>query len=71
MTIRDEIAAHNERVKLFAGLFTSLGLALIVLAVLRPMIDSSLAPSWLMGAIGLAIWSISLYIVGYMRRKVD
>jgi hypothetical protein len=67
--MKDRIAAHNERVKLLSGLFNSLGIGLIVLSLLRPLTDDVASPSYIWAAIGLALHSISYYIVKYIRRK--
>lgn len=67
----DRIAVFNERVRIIADLFKNIGLAVFVLSILRPWLDSDLAASWPAGAAGLAIWSVSLYIVGHMKAKED
>ena len=39
MRRRDELAAHNERVKLQATTSNAVGLAVLALGVVRPLID--------------------------------
>lgn len=73
-SVRDPIATHNERVKLFAGFVNALGLGMIGFAVLRPMVanpaDISWANMWWLIA-GLVMHGFSHYIMRYMRRKAE
>ena len=72
-TVRDPLAVHNERVKLFAGFINAVGLGLIGFAVLRPLTDSlgnAAISSLLWGIVGLALHGISHYVLGYLRKEV-
>jgi hypothetical protein len=70
----DPIAVFNERIKLIANSVNALGIGLVGFAILRPItinlnnIDPSMA--WWVTA-GLALHAVSLYILGYTRRKDD
>lgn len=72
--MRDPISAFNERIKLIATSINALGIGLVGFAILRP-ITASLANVnssmlwWILA--GLAMHAISLYILGYTRRKDD
>lgn len=66
--MQDKIAAFNERVKLLAGLFDKIGIALMILALIRPLVESG-DPRWFYLPLGLAVHSVSYYIVGYTKRK--
>ncbi|WP_295043366.1 hypothetical protein [uncultured Paracoccus sp.] len=72
-TIRDPLAAYNERVKLFANFLNAVALGLIGFAVLRPLTESlrnaDLSTLW-WGMTGLAIHGISHYVMGRMRKEV-
>ncbi len=70
--LRDDLLAHNERVKLFAGFLNAIGLGLIGFAVLRPLIENAMNADlatlwWTMG--GLAMHALSHYILGYLRKE--
>lgn len=73
-TVRDPLAAYNERVKLFANFLNALGLGLIGFAVLRPLTESlsnaTLSTLW-WGMSGLAIHAIAHYVVGRIRKEVE
>lgn len=64
MSLRDDLAVYNERVKLLSGFLNAIGLGLLGFAVLRPLTDITWqAPlTWLTlfwGVIGLAMHGIS------------
>ena len=70
--MRDPLATHNERVKLFAGFLNAVGLGLIGFAVLRPLTESggaitALSATW--GGAGLALHALAHYILRYLRRE--
>lgn len=71
-TIRDPLAAYNERVKLFAGFVNAIALGLIGFAILRPLTESlanaNLSTIW-WGATGLALHGLSHYILGRIRKE--
>jgi len=72
MSLRDDLAVHNERVKLFAGFLNALGLGLIGFAVIRPLTDSGTSVSLLTGvwgAVGLVLHLIAHYIMGMLRKE--
>lgn len=72
-TAPDPLAAHNERVKLFAGFLNAVELGLIGFAILRPLAESQpmalLAPLW-WGSVGLALHGLAHYVLGSLRREV-
>jgi len=72
-TVRDPLAANNERVKLFAGFINALALGLIGFAILRPLTESlanaNLATVW-WGIAGLALHGFSHHILGLIRKEV-
>lgn len=72
-TVRDPVAIHNERVKLFASFMNAVGLGLIGFAVLRPLTESlynaALSSLW-WGVAGLAMHAVSHYILGRLRKEV-
>ena len=72
-TVRDPLAAFNERVKLFANFLNATALGLIGFAVLRPLTESlanaNLSTLW-WGMTGLAIHGISHYVMGRIRKEV-
>ena len=72
-TIRDPLAARNERVKLFATFINAVGMGLIGLAVLGPLTQdltsASLSTLW-WGLTGLAMHALSHYILGYLHKGV-
>ena len=66
MRRRDELGAHNERVKLTATTINAIGLAFIALGVVRPFVDpeTSLAiGSVVFGMIGLVCHAAAHYIL--------
>ncbi|TFL16781.1 hypothetical protein [Jannaschia formosa] len=72
MSLRDELAVWNERVKLAAGFLNALGLGLIGFAVLRPATDDVALLSfgslgW--GIIGLAMHGLAHYVIGKLRKE--
>ncbi len=72
MSLRDDLAVHNERVKLFAGFLNAVGLGLIGFAVIRPLTESStdatlLTAVW--GGAGLALHLVAHYILGMLRKE--
>ena len=72
MSLRDDLATHNERVKLFAGFLNAIGLGLIGFAVLRPLTDEAVPVSGLTllwGCVGLALHAAAHYILGIMRKE--
>lgn len=73
-TIRDRLAANNERVKLFAGFVNAIALGLIGFAILRPLTESlanaDLSTLW-WGLVGLALHGFSHYILGQLRKETE
>lgn len=61
---------RNERLKLLANSLNAIGLALVGLAVLRPMIEATQA-SWLAvagwGITAIVLHVVSHYILGHMK----
>ena len=70
MRRRDDLAIHNERVKLIAAISTAVGLAFFGLGFARPVVDDTVpstpmaAFSVLIGVVGVAGAYIAL---GYLR----
>jgi uncharacterized membrane protein YjfL (UPF0719 family) len=72
MSLRDDLAVHNERVKLFAGFLNAIGLGLIGFAVIRPLTDAQATPTLLTvvwGGAGLVLHLIAHYILGMLRKE--
>lgn len=72
MTVRDEIAIHNERVKLRANTANAIALGLIGFGLLRPLTDNPSGLDWsaaLWLIAGLAIHAMAGYILKGMRRS--
>ena len=73
-TVRDRLAANNERVKLFANFVNAIGLGLIGFAILRPVTESlsnaNLSTLW-WGMVGLALHGFSHYILGQLRKEAE
>jgi hypothetical protein len=72
MAPRDAILIRNERVKLFSGFFTAIGIGMIGFALLRPATeDFSLVGglAWLWGIGGLAMIGLAYYILGYLKKE--
>jgi hypothetical protein len=71
-TVRDPLAANNERVKLFAGFSNAIGIGLIGFAALRPLTESlanaSASMVWWTSA-GLALYGLSHYILNLIRKE--
>ncbi|MEI4470203.1 hypothetical protein [Frigidibacter sp. MR17.24] len=70
--MRDRLASHNERVKIFANFVNAVALGLIGFAVLRPATDQPMsltAMSYWWGLGGLALHGASHYILGYLRKE--
>ena len=73
MRRRDELGAHNERVKLTATTINAIGLAFIALGVVRPFVDpeASLAIGGIVfGAIGLVCHAAAHYILKQMETDI-
>lgn len=72
-TVRDPLAAYNERVKLFANFMNATGLGLIGFAVLRPLTESlsnaNLSTLW-WGMSGLAMHGVAHYVMIRIRKEV-
>jgi hypothetical protein len=71
---RDQLATHNDRLKLFANFLNAVGLGFIGFAVLRPLTDVPITVTWLSawwGGCGLAFHGLALYVLKYLRREVD
>jgi hypothetical protein len=71
-TVRDPLAAYNERVKLLANFINAIGLGLIGFAILRPLTEdlgnASLSTlSW--RAVGLALHGFSHYVLTLIRKE--
>jgi hypothetical protein len=61
---------RNERLKLSANSVNAVGLALVALAVLRPIVEDGSDDYWVIATwalVGLALHGVSHYILGYMR----
>lgn len=72
MSLRDDLATHNERVKMFAGVLNAVGLGFIGFAVLRPLTDTAVPVSWqtlLWGGVGLALHAAAHHIPGMVRKQ--
>ena len=70
--LRDDLAVHNERVKLFSGFLNAIGLGLIGFAVLRPLTQAGgsfelMTLVW--GGMGLALHGFAHYILGMLRKE--
>lgn len=66
MRRRDELGAHNERVKLTATTINAIGLAFVALGIIRPFVDDSTTPSLtsvVFGVIGLVSHGAAHYIL--------
>ena len=66
MRRRDELAAHNERVKLQATTSNAVGLAVLALGVVRPLIVPDVPIEWsivIFGAVALAGHALAYYIL--------
>ena len=66
MRQRDDLAAHNERVKLTASTSNAVGLAFIALGVVRPVVDPEVTlglTGLVFGVIGLACHAAAHYIL--------
>jgi hypothetical protein len=71
-TVRDSLAASNERVKLLAGFSNAIGIGLIGFAVLRPLTENlaNANPSMLWWTVaGLALHGGSHYILNLIRKE--
>ena len=71
--VRDRLAAHNERVKLLAGFFNTLGLGFIGVAFLRPLVEGTLVLEGFLvsyTATGVALHGVAYYIVRYLEKEV-
>lgn len=69
--ISDPILSWNERLKLVAAFLNAIGLGMIGFAVLKPLTEDitnfSVLTLW-WGLAGLAFHTISLYVLGKMRK---
>ncbi|MGQ0567604.1 MAG: hypothetical protein ACT4OK_21415 [Gemmobacter sp.] len=69
--VHDPVAEWNERVKLFAGFVSALGLGVFGFGVLRPLTEdlsslSLLTIWWIL--VGLVLHGSSHYVLRYMRK---
>lgn len=70
MRQRDELTAHNERMKLGATTSNALGLAVIAVGVLRPLLDTPSEPTWWIAVyivIAVALHVLAHYIVSQVE----
>lgn len=67
-SVPDAVAAYNERVKLVAATANAIALALVAVAIIRPLIETgaSLSLWWSLG--GLALHMFSHYVLGRLRK---
>jgi hypothetical protein len=65
MRRRDELAAHNERVKLTATTINAIGLAFIALGIVRPFVDPETPVA--VGVVGLVCHAVAHYILKQME----
>lgn len=64
----------NERVKLIAGFANALAIGIIGIAVFKPMAESEPVSWWAIcgwSLMGLAIHTLSHYILGHLRTEGD
>lgn len=69
--IRDDLAIHNERIKLRAASVNALALGLVGFALLRPLTSDPVAITWAAApwtVAGLALHVISHYILSGLRK---
>lgn len=66
MRQRDELGAHNERVKLGANSVNAVGLAFVALGLVRPLVDPEIGlsfSSFAFAATGLVLHALAHYIL--------
>ncbi len=73
MRRRDPLAVHNERTRIFASFLNAIGLGFIGFALLRPLVEGTVAFDealvlWV--AAGLAFHAIAQYVLGYIEKEV-
>ena len=71
---RDRLATFNERVKLLAGFFNTLGLGFIGFAFIRPLVEGGFifAPEVLLFTLtGVAMHAAAHYILRYLEKELD
>ena len=71
---RDELAIYNERVKLLAGFFNTIGLGFIGFAFVRPLVEGGFVfdPGVLLFTFtGVAMHAVAHYILRYMEKERD
>ncbi len=73
-TIRDPLASHNERVRLFATFVNAIGLGLIGIAVLGPLsadIANATVATLYWGVTGVAMHGAAHYVLRYLRKETS
>ncbi|MGB0660259.1 MAG: hypothetical protein ACPGNV_08760 [Mangrovicoccus sp.] len=71
---KDDLAAHNERVKLRANTVNAIALAFIAFGFLRPLVERPTQLPWIAIAwaiAGLAIHLLASYILQGLRQRRD
>lgn len=64
----DPLAIHNEQVKLLATTLATIGIAIMMLAVVNPIFDGEKAFSFWLLPVGFVIWSVSAYVLTYLKK---
>ena len=66
----DDLATHNERIKMAATIFNAGGLAFFGLGFARPLVDDTvpITPRVLLFlAVAVAVWAIAYMILGQLK----
>ena len=73
MRRRDELAIHNERMKLIASFFNAMAIGLIGFALLRPLVEAvapvTLATVW-WSVVAFAFHLAAHYVLGKLEKEV-
>ena len=67
MRRRDEVGAHNERMKMIATSINAIGLGVIGLGTVRPFLDPEIGIGIAVGAsvvVALVLHGLALYVLG-------
>lgn len=70
MRRRDDLAVHNERIKMFATILNAAGLAFFGLGFARPLVDQTVArtPSIVLFLIvAFTMWSFAYITLGQLK----
>ena len=72
MRRRDDLAVHNERVKLYVSISNAVGLAFFGLGVARPLADGSVPITfWVIGHLAVAVVMVGNAYIALGRLEAE